>query len=122
MSPSRTDHAKQQEHHDYYVQLARDGKLRTDESSNYTLAKQREVAGEVHPLPMTCEMAKKMIDEFFAMPSTSSNDNLKALREDLISDVIGSHLTVGSTVGKHNVSCQSCWDYYQSMKRKHCGG
>ena len=111
-----------QRHHDYYVQLARDGKLKTDESSNYTLAKRREVLGEVQPLPMSCKIAIKFIDRFFSMPNHSSNENLQSLREDLLNDVLYSHLTVGSKVGKHNVSCQPCWDYYQGMKRRHCGG
>jgi hypothetical protein len=32
------------------------------------------------------------------------------------------HMTRGSTVQSHRVSCRPCWAYYMSQKRAHCGG
>lgn len=29
------------------------------------------------------------------------------------------HMTEGSTPEQHNVSCQSCWDYFQKMSKEH---
>ena len=66
---------------------------------------------------MNCKTAKKKIDFFFLGAGTPTEK-----REEVLNDVLYKHLTVGSTVRKHNVSCQLCWDYYQGMKQQHCGG
>ncbi len=63
----------------------------------------------------TCKLAKQDIDFFFSRP-VPNNSKDKALNRAL------EHMTQGTTPEKHNVSCQNCWDYYQKMKQKHCGG
>ncbi len=40
-----------QRHHDYYVKLEHDGNLPKEDVANLDLARQREKAGLVHPLP-----------------------------------------------------------------------
>jgi hypothetical protein len=66
---------------------------------------------------MDCEAARKKIDFFFSTPGVPSRS-----QETVLDNALYNHMTVGTTVGHHNVSCQSCWDYYQGLKREHCGG
>ena len=32
------------------------------------------------------------------------------------------HMTENTTLGKHNVSCPKCWERYEALKRRYCGG
>ena len=68
-------------------------------------------------LDIGCKAAKEKIDFFFSGAGKRSQQ-----QEEAINDVLYNHLTIGSTIGKHNVSCHPCWDYYQGMKQRHCGG
>ena len=63
----------------------------------------------------SCEDAKKDIDFFF-----SGERSLE--KEEALNRALYRHMTVGSALKKHNILCQKCWDYYQEMKREHCGG
>jgi len=63
----------------------------------------------------TCKDAKEDIDLVFSGKSVQEHI-------DALDRALDWHMTVGTTVEKHNISCQSCWDYYQEMKRRHCGG
>lgn len=64
-----------------------------------------------------CKTAKKNIDFFFSDPIGSNRKKDRALMV-----AIFKHMTVGSTLGNHIVSCQKCWDYYKKMKKRYCGG
>jgi len=66
---------------------------------------------------MDCKTAKEKIDFFF-----SGQEKMSQEQEQALNEVLYKHLTVGTTIRKHNVSCQSCWDYYQGKKRHYCGG
>jgi len=63
-----------------------------------------------------CRDSKADIDFFFSQPG----QNKKGVPEELFSAL--NHMAKGTTLERHNVSCQKCWDYYMDMKRKHCGG
>ncbi|TSC92005.1 MAG: Uncharacterized protein CEN90_120 [Parcubacteria group bacterium Licking1014_17] len=61
---------------------------------------------------MSCKVARRKIKSYF-----------KERRDEPLDDALYNHMTIGSSVvGKHHVSCKSCWEYYTAMKRKHCGG
>lgn len=62
-----------------------------------------------------CEEVIKDIDFYFSRPE-NSDEMAKALIRAL------DHMTEGTTREKHNVSCSRCWNYYQEMKRRYCGG
>lgn len=62
----------------------------------------------------TCEEARIDIDVFFM--------GVRTRYGQLAQDRALAHMTAGTTLGHHNISCQPCWDYYMEMKRKHCGG
>jgi len=64
-----------------------------------------------------CENAKKDIDFFF-----SGEGNTTQKQEEALNRALYGHMTLGSIIGEHNISCQACWRYYQEMKRTHCGG
>ena len=65
---------------------------------------------------MDCKTARRKIDSYFVDPAPSKET------EEALRDVLYNHLTMGTTVEKHNVSCQTCWDYYEEMKQRYCGG
>ncbi|MBU3923208.1 hypothetical protein KJ684_03195 [Patescibacteria group bacterium] len=66
----------------------------------------------------TCSDTKKDIDfYFFEQEKANTKGKTEALNR-----AIYRHMTLGSVVGKHNISCQSCWRYYERMKKEHCGG
>ncbi|HCU70834.1 MAG TPA: hypothetical protein DIC35_03745 [Candidatus Moranbacteria bacterium] len=62
-----------------------------------------------------CSDAIKDINTFFEIKEINM-EKMEAL------DRMLDHMTKGSTLGHHNISCQPCWDYYTEMKRKKCGG
>jgi len=64
---------------------------------------------------MDCKQCKSNIDAFFSTPS-ASEEQLRKMHAAL------AHMTAGTTVKKHNVSCRPCWDYYQEQQRVHVGG
>lgn len=63
----------------------------------------------------TCEEAHYDIEFFFSSPKMDKG------REEVLFRAL-EHMTQGTTVEKHNISCQPCWDFYMEMKRQHCGG
>ena len=65
--------------------------------------------------PYTCKDAKKDIDFYF-----SKTENTRKMKKAIQRAI--DHMTQGTTVEKHNISCPECWRYYEQMKRKHCGG
>ena len=71
-----------------------------------------------HKEDYTCEDAKKDIDFFFSGERTPE----KPEQEEALKRALYEHMTKGSKIGKHNIACQKCWDYYQEMKRTYCGG
>lgn len=68
----------------------------------------------------SCEDCRKDIDFFFEGPAWVDYQPSRE-QEEAQNRALG-HMTAGSTHGKHNIDCQKCWDYYEGMKRKHCGG
>ncbi|KKQ46129.1 MAG: hypothetical protein US63_C0006G0006 [Candidatus Moranbacteria bacterium GW2011_GWC2_37_8] len=64
-----------------------------------------------------CRDAKSDIDFHFSHPWQSEKGEPP---EELFRAL--HHMTKGTTLERHNVSCQKCWDYHEAMKRKHCGG
>jgi len=61
--------------------------------------------------------AREDIDFFFSGKGKRTFKQGEALNRALYI-----HMTLGSKPGKHIVVCPKCWDYYQQMKREHCGG
>lgn len=68
-------------------------------------------------MPYTCEDAKKDIDFYFSGGGKTTPEQVEALNR-----VLYKHMTAGSMPRKHIIACQECWNYYQKMKREHCGG
>lgn len=64
----------------------------------------------------TCKDAKEDTDLFFSKGERSLE------KEEALNRALYGHMTVGSTLKKHNVACWECWEYYQKMKKEHCGG
>jgi DNA-directed RNA polymerase subunit RPC12/RpoP len=64
-----------------------------------------------------CREALEDIDFYYSGKGANTPEQEKALNRALYG-----HMVVGSTKEKHQIACQKCWDYYQEMKRKHCGG
>jgi len=74
------------------------------------------------PLPIrrlsyTCKDAKKDIDFYFSGEGKATREQEKAIKR-----AVFKHMTIGSTIEKHNIACRKCWNYYQRLKRKYCGG
>lgn len=68
-------------------------------------------------MPYTCEDVKKDVDFYF-----SGKGKTTQKQEEAIKRAIFKHMTVSSTLEKHNIACRKCWNYYQEMKRTYCGG
>jgi len=66
--------------------------------------------------PYTCENAIEDINFFFLRSARTSKEAEAALWRAI------HHMTKGTTLEKHNVSCPKCWAHYEKMKREHCGG
>lgn len=64
-----------------------------------------------------CKDARSDIDYFFQYNNIYCGPKAtKGLKRAI------EHMTQGTTVGHHNISCQPCWDYRMGMKQKYCGG
>jgi len=65
-----------------------------------------------------CKDAIRDIDFYF------SGDEGKTTQEQdkALNRALYEHMTLGTVLKKHNIACQKCWDYYQEMKRRYCGG
>lgn len=64
-----------------------------------------------------CAKAKDSMDLLF-----STNAMFSKQQKETLNLIIYRHMTVGTTVDKHNISCKSCWDYYDKLKQRYCGG
>lgn len=67
---------------------------------------------------LNCDEAKEKIDFFFSSPTVAGigKEQIQAWQEAL------QHMTFGTLVGRHKISCLSCWEYYEAKKREYCGG
>ena len=63
----------------------------------------------------TCNDSRRDIDFFFS--KKRGREKQMALNRSLLG-----HITASSTMRKHNIACQKCWDYCQEKKKRHCGG
>lgn len=64
-----------------------------------------------------CKDVIQDIDSYFSVHWQDENEKTKEAFQRAIE-----HMTKGTTLEEHNVSCAKCWKHYQEMKRKYCGG
>jgi len=62
-----------------------------------------------------CKDAIRDIDFYFSIPWQDENKETEEALQRAIK-----HMTKGTTLEKHNVSCVKCWNYYHEMKQKYC--
>lgn len=64
-----------------------------------------------------CKDAIRDIDFYFSIPWQDENKETEEALQRAIK-----HMTKGTTLEQHKVSCIKCWKYYHEMKQTYCGG
>lgn len=101
-------------HHDQQIRTMREFWLKRPNQQEFRAAKAREEQGEVAPLVMDCLMAKALIDQYFLIAVPSADDEQLRMREDILQDVLASHIEPRGGTG-----CARCEKHFKETQERH---